>query len=1084
MPADENRPWNKLPPSSASEVHPNGYMDNHGDRGDTDVVYWDDWTSPDDMRAMWADPSVKLLWEARRDASWKVPFITEAIGDKREPCVGLEELQAAVLILMRRHFSGRCKRLWPTGFAGNEGDAVLAVCAVARAASGWRVNVGRCEERVGAGLMAVSQWGRQGWRAARVCALARVASGWRVNLGRCEKGVGAGLMMVSRMAGGQRGRCRAGGLSLSKGGEWVAGEGLAGSEGGAVLAVGALARAASGWWVNFDCCQKGVGTGLMIVLQSSAEWLAKDMGYRAYATDVTSSMTRRPFPGLYYGMAYLAWLTTYKGVARSEEFVVRAYHGGPGGWEKGPAASHWNKYREAKEVVLRMLHGSSAPSLPSMPAPSLSPPVLPPTPLRPALDPLHLQSSHALVAHPPHAHATAVLPAPISHPNSCSLSDHGPIHTDQFQQSPFTAPITAGPQATIAAAQPASFSPAPQGPFTSDAEISDDLRTPGDGEVWRSSGDTKHRRAYPVIQPDTKHTKLKVSQEGLSVIRSIKNPIAIVAVIGPYRSGKSFLLNQLLTLTCDEGFGVGHARDTKTKGIWVWGDPMEMQVNGQTTSVLFLDTEGFESVGKSSVYDDRIFALATVLSSVLIYNLAETVLSEADASFAESDASFAESDASFAESDASFAESDASYAESGAGHVILIPCCSQRPPLPSHTSCFCVDASCGQDGAGDGAGGSAIGAEPAAFLSPPLTHTPCPFLPPPEGKTVQEMVRGALQPVPNPEGDKDVDQVNLIRQSLNLMAANSTAFGLTQPHLARTRLCELSDDELDPKYVRQRNQLRQLVASLVQPKIVSGKPVTGEEFADLLEKTLNALNKGHIPTAGSVVDAFNRAVQDKCLAIYHQAIRHVLLPAEEAALMAAYRNASGEAVAAFERERFGGKSVEDAVRPLKDELREELVKLKRENEFASAKACEGAHRGCEEELDALANMRLPSVAKFDARLEACNHTVENACRGPSKSAYRDRLKKTWTRERSQFLKEYNQRLFNWLVIGSLVLVVVGRFMVKWVVVEVLAWALFVFLETYTRIFWSFDSLYLNPAWRTFVNIWEAVVYNPFIDLDL
>ncbi|CAI7927785.1 unnamed protein product, partial [Closterium sp. NIES-54] len=490
---------------------------------------------------------------------------------------------------------------------------------------------------------------------------------------------------------------------------------------------------------------------------------------------------------------------------------------------------------------------------------------------------------------------------------------------------------------------------------------------------------------YPVIQPDTKHTKLKVSQEGLSVIRSIKNPIAIVAVIGPYRSGKSFLLNQLLTLTCDEGFGVGHARDTKTKGIWVWGDPMEMQVNGQTTSVLFLDTEGFESVGKSSVYDDRIFALATVLSSVLIYNLAETV-KEADIA------------------KLSFA---VELAEEFYGRV------------KGRDEVF----------------------TPAKLLW--LIQRD--FL---EGKTVQEMVRGALQPVPNPEGDKDVDQVNLIRQSLNLMAANSTAFGLTQPHLARTRLCELSDGELDPKYVRQRNQLRQLVASLVQPKIVSGRPVTGEEFADLLEKTLSALNKGHIPTAGSVVDAFNRAVQDKCLALYHDTMKRLLpfLPAEEAVLLAAHRNASGDALGAFERERFGGKSVEDAVRPLKDELREELVKLKRENEFASAKACEGAHRGCEEELDALANMRLPSVAKFDARLESCNHTVEHACRGPSKSAYRDRLKKTWTRERSQFLKEYNQRLFNWLVIGSLVLVVVGRFMVKWVVVEVLAWALFVFLE--------------------------------------
>lgn len=76
-----------------------------------------------------------------------------------------------------------------------------------------------------------------------------------------------------------------------------------------------------------------------------------------------------------------------------------------------------------------------------------------------------------------------------------------------------------------------------------------------------------------------------------------------IQVIGPYRSGKSFLLNQLLSLSCDEGlffyylvysatkladkyitiafltyclpmkvifvagFGVGHMRDTKTKGL-------------------------------------------------------------------------------------------------------------------------------------------------------------------------------------------------------------------------------------------------------------------------------------------------------------------------------------------------------------------------------------------------------------------------------------------------------------------------------------------------------------------------------------
>lgn len=40
-------------------------------------------------------------------------------------------------------------------------------------------------------------------------------------------------------------------------------------------------------------------------------------------------------------------------------------------------------------------------------------------------------------------------------------------------------------------------------------------------------------------------------------------------------------------------------------GIWVWGAPVELDINGVKTSVFYLDTEGFESVGKSNVYDDR-----------------------------------------------------------------------------------------------------------------------------------------------------------------------------------------------------------------------------------------------------------------------------------------------------------------------------------------------------------------------------------------------------------------------------------------------------------------------------------------------
>ena len=54
------------------------------------------------------------------------------------------------------------------------------------------------------------------------------------------------------------------------------------------------------------------------------------------------------------------------------------------------------------------------------------------------------------------------------------------------------------------------------------------------------------------------HTKLDIDPAGLELLRALKGPVAPVVVIGPYRSGKSFLLNQLLGVGCSAPFdGVG-----------------------------------------------------------------------------------------------------------------------------------------------------------------------------------------------------------------------------------------------------------------------------------------------------------------------------------------------------------------------------------------------------------------------------------------------------------------------------------------------------------------------------------------------
>ena len=80
-----------------------------------------------------------------------------------------------------------------------------------------------------------------------------------------------------------------------------------------------------------------------------------------------------------------------------------------------------------------------------------------------------------------------------------------------------------------------------------------------------------------------------------------------------------------------------------------------------------------------------------------------------------------------------------------------------------------------------------------------------------QGKTAADLVKSVLSMVPNPQHDSDIEQLNQIRGSLATIASNSTGWSLSQPHLQRTRLCELQDSELDPGYVKQREGLKSLV---------------------------------------------------------------------------------------------------------------------------------------------------------------------------------------------------------------------------------------------------------------------------------
>ena len=112
----------------------------------------------------------------------------------------------------------------------------------------------------------------------------------------------------------------------------------------------------------------------------------------------------------------------------------------------------------------------------------------------------------------------------------------------------------------------------------------------------------------------------QINPQALNFLRSIKEEIIIVSVVGKARTGKSYLMNLLLDLVGKgEGFQVASSLQSCTKGIWLWGTPKN-SLNGNA-KIVFLDSEGTSSIDKSTkTYDSRIFALVVLISSLFLYN--------------------------------------------------------------------------------------------------------------------------------------------------------------------------------------------------------------------------------------------------------------------------------------------------------------------------------------------------------------------------------------------------------------------------------------------------------------------------------
>ncbi|KAI3979203.1 hypothetical protein MKX01_017028 [Papaver californicum] len=95
-------------------------------------------------------------------------------------------------------------------------------------------------------------------------------------------------------------------------------------------------------------------------------------GYQTYQIEGNLELLHKPFINVYFCAAYLKWLSSYDGKDRNEEFVVRAYRGGPKKANHKSKLDYWRRYLLVKQSLpsrRRMFENHS--SVPNNSAPAV-----------------------------------------------------------------------------------------------------------------------------------------------------------------------------------------------------------------------------------------------------------------------------------------------------------------------------------------------------------------------------------------------------------------------------------------------------------------------------------------------------------------------------------------------------------------------------------------------------------------------------------------------------------------------------------------------------------------------------------------
>uniref|UniRef100_A0A8C6IIH2 Guanylate binding protein 6 n=1 Tax=Mus spicilegus TaxID=10103 RepID=A0A8C6IIH2_MUSSI len=423
----------------------------------------------------------------------------------------------------------------------------------------------------------------------------------------------------------------------------------------------------------------------------------------------------------------------------------------------------------------------------------------------------------------------------------------------------------------------------------------------------------------PICLVENHNEQLSVNQEAIEILDKISQPVVVVAIVGLYRTGKSYLMNRLAGQ--NHGFPLGSTVQSQTKGIWMWCMPHPTKPEH---TLVLLDTEGLGDVEKGDSKNDLwIFALSVLLSSTFIYNSMITI-----------------------------------------NHQAL----EQLHYVTELTELIRAKSS-------PNPAGIKNSTEFVSFF-PDFVWIVRDFMLElklnGEDITSDDYLENALKLIP---GDKPRMQAsNSCRECIRLFFPNRKCFVFDRPTHDKEllqKLDSITEDQLDPKFQEVTKAFVSYIFTYAKIKTLKeGIKVTGNRLGILVTTYVNAINSGAVPCLDDAVTTLAQrensvAVQKAADHYSEQMAQRLRLPTDTLQeLLDVHAACEKEAIAVF---------MEHSFKDENQQFLKKLVELIGENkELFLSKNEEASNKYCQEELDRLSKDFMENISTF---FVPCGHKL-------------------------------------------------------------------------------------------------------------